>query len=303
MPEPVQTDMSGKTCLVTGANTGIGKEIARGLARLGARVTLACRSRERGQAALQELRADTGNAELELGLVDLSSQPSIRAFARAFQEKHAALHVLVNNAGVWKSERRVNAAGLEVTFATNVLGYFLLTRELLDLLKRSAPARVVNVASELARDLDLDDLMFERRRFSGTKAYAQSKQANRMLSWALAERLEGTGVTVNAMHPGLVQTELVRDTRGLYGLAARGVFRLFGRTPAQGADTAVWLAASPEAEGVTGHFWMDRRPRRCRFRDPARNQALWERCERLTADSEETAARAAGTGGDDAPGR
>jgi NAD(P)-dependent dehydrogenase (short-subunit alcohol dehydrogenase family) len=283
MSAAVEADLSGKTCLVTGANAGIGKEIATQLARLGASVTMACRSRERGQAARDEVRRSTGNDAVELMLVDLSERESTLDFARRFRDEHPALHVLVNNAGIWLNDRRTNSADLELTFATNVLGYFLLTRELLDLLRSSAPARVVNVASDMAGKLDLDDLHFTRRRFRGTAAYSQSKQADRMLSWTLHERLEGSGVTVNAMHPGPVRTEIAADTSGLLGAGARVFFRLFGRTVERGADTAVWLAASPELEGVSGKYWLDRRERRCQFRDPAARAALWARCEELTS--------------------
>ncbi len=275
-------DLAGKTVLVTGATSGIGKEAARGLARLGARLVLPCRDLGRGRAARDEIAAATGNEGIEVAEADLSSQASIRAFAARFLDAHERLHVLVNNAGVWLQERAETADGIERTFATNVLGYHLLTRLLLDRLKASAPARIINVASKLAGDLDLEDLEFERRRFDGVKAYAQSKQANRMLSWALAERLAGSGVTVNAMHPGGVRTSLGRELGGPVGLLIRAFFFVLGRSPRKGADTAVWLAASPEVEGVSGKFWQDRRERRCAFRDRAAIEALWGRCEELT---------------------
>jgi NAD(P)-dependent dehydrogenase (short-subunit alcohol dehydrogenase family) len=275
--------MQGKTCLVTGATAGIGKEIARGLARLGARVVITARSAERGAAARDDIARTTGNDAVEVLAADLSLRTSIREVAARFRAEHDRLHVLVNNAGVWTTTRQTTAEGLELTFATNVLGYHLLTRELLPLLERSAPARVVNVASNLARGLDLDDLQLERRRFDGVLAYAQSKQANRMLTWALAERLLEKRVTVNALHPGMVNTELVRDSRGIVGFFSRLVFGVFGRSPERGADTAVWLASSHDVEGVTGKLWKDRREVRCRFRDASKIDALWTKVEALAS--------------------
>src|SRR5881397_549807 len=183
-----------RTCLVTGANSGIGRETAR-----------------------RDVAATTGNPAVELMIVDLSRQASIRDFARAFLDSHPELHVLVNNAGIWANRRRESPEGIEQTWATNVLGYFLLTELLLDRLRESAPARIVNVASQLARDLDLEDVEFRRRSYSGVSAYAQSKQADRMLTWALARRLEGTGVSANAMHPGGVNTPLFSKGGGLLG--------------------------------------------------------------------------------------
>jgi NAD(P)-dependent dehydrogenase (short-subunit alcohol dehydrogenase family) len=188
----------------------------------------------------------------------------------------------VNNAGGWSSTRRLTADGVEQTWATNMLGYFLLTELLLDTLKAGAPSRIVSVASDLARDLDLADVGFERRRYSGVSAYAQSKQANRLWTWALARRLAGTGVTANAMHPGGVATGIFAKGGGLLGRAVAIVSALLARTPAQGADTAVWLAASPEVEGLTGLFFKDRKVASCRFRDTEQEEKLWSLCERMT---------------------
>jgi len=271
-----------QTCLVTGANSGIGRETARGLARLGYRVVLACRDPERGEAARQDIAQTTGNAGVELLIVDLARQASIRELARAFLESHRELHVLVNNAGTWATRRRESPDGIELTWATNVLGYYLLTDLLLDRIRQSAPARIVNVASRLARDLDLEDVEFRRRSYSGVSAYAQSKQADRMLTWALARRLEGSAVTANAMHPGGVNTPLFAKGGGLLGLAASAFSKLSGKTPEEGADTVVWLASSPEIAGRTGEFWIDRRAVPCRFRDPAAEERLWSLCASMT---------------------
>lgn len=270
--------MSQRTALVTGASTGIGKEIARGLLAEGFHVVVACRDEGRGRAALADLG---GGDRAELELVDLASQAAIRDFARRILDRHAALHVLVNNAGIWPQTREVGPDGIELTWATNVMAYHLLTALLLDRLKASAPARVVNVASTFAGKLDLDDVQFERRKFRGAAVYAQSKQADRMLTWELAGRLAGTGVTANAVHPGLVRSELGRGLTGLKRSLLGATYRVIGKTTKQGADTAVWLASSPEVEGVNGEFWTSRRKVRCRFRDEARQRRLAELCDAM----------------------
>ena len=283
MPAPVKADLSGKTCLVTGASAGIGKAAARGLARLGARLVLACRSPEKGEAARGEIAAATGNRDLEVLRVDLSSRRSIRDAAAAFREGHPSLHVLVNNAGVWLERRQESAEGVEMTWATNVLGYFLLTELLRPALDAAPASRVVNVASQLAGDLDLSDVQFTRRPYAGRVAYAQSKQADRMLTWALARRLGGTKVTANAMHPGFVNSELFAKAGGLMGVAASAWAKLQARPPEEGADTVVWLAAAPEVQGQSGVFWIGRQEHRCRFRDPRAEEALWSLCAEMTS--------------------
>jgi len=271
----------GKVVLVTGPTAGIGREIARALAGQGAELVLGCRDLERGRRTADELRAVPGAGGVAVMHVDTSSPRSIRDFAKAFRAARPHLDVLVNNAGISQGERKTSVDGLELTFATNVLGYFLLTNELLPVLRASAPARIVNVASAFASDLDLDDLQFERRAYDGMKAYAQSKACNRLWTWALARRLAGTRVTANAMTPGFVPgTELSRDMppsiRAMF--STRG-----GRTPTEGADTAVWLATSPDLDGVTGKFFADRHERPCELRNDADEERLWSLCDRLTA--------------------
>ena len=283
MARKLEADMSGKVCVVTGANGGIGKEIARNLARMGAEVVLACRDAERGERALEELTSDTGNKNLALILVDLSSQASIRRFAGELKERYERLDVLVNNAGIWPTERELSVDGIEMTWATNVLGYFLLTNVLLDLLQATGSSRIVNMASGLAGRLDFLDPQFETRSFRGWKAYAQSKQANRMLTWTLAERLEGTGVTANAVHPGGVGTDLGRYHGGIVGVVMKGYFRFLAKSASAGADTATWLAASPDVAGVTGKFWFNRKPQKCSFYDVPAMKTLWFLCEGMTA--------------------
>lgn len=272
--------MQGKVVLVTGPTAGIGREIALALARQGAELVLGCRDLDRGRRTAEELRALPGAAGVEVMQVDTSSRRSIRGFGKAFRAARPRLDVLVNNAGISQGERKTSVDGLELVFATNVLGYFLLTHELLPVLSASAPARIVNVASTFASDLDLDDLQFERRSYDGMKAYAQSKACNRLWTWALARRLAGTRVTANAMAPGFVPgTELSRDMPP----SIRAMFSTrSGRTPAEGADTAVWLASSPDVDGVTGKFFADRRERPCEFRNERDEDRLWSICEQLT---------------------
>lgn len=283
MAKPIDADLTGKVAIVTGANTGIGKEVARNLGRFGATVVMACRSRERGDQALRELAADVGD-RFVLKMVDLSSQKSIRSFASQITEQFDRLDILVNNAGIWPTERHLSVDGIEMTWATNVLGYFLLTNELLDLLQASAPARVVNVASAFAGGLDLSDPQFETRPFKGGRAYSQSKQANRMLTWTLAERMEEADVTANAVHPGGVGTELGRDHKGVFGFLMNTYFRFLAKSAQNGADTATWLAASSGAEGVSGKFWTNRKSKRRTFYDVTAMKSLWDMCERMTAE-------------------
>jgi NAD(P)-dependent dehydrogenase (short-subunit alcohol dehydrogenase family) len=274
--------MKGKRIVITGPTSGIGKEIAIQLADLGAELILGCRDVKKGKQMAGEIANRTGSSDLLVMQLDTSSQQSIREFARGLRQKVRRLDVLINNAGGNRGilPKVKSADGIELTFATNVLGYFLLTQELLVLLKKSAPARIVNVASTYAGDLDLDDLQFERRRYESFKAYAQSKACDRMLTWALARRLDGSGVTVNAMAPGLIAET------GLYRNAAPELVNRLrqygaGRTSVQGADTAVWLAISPDVVGINGKFFEDRKVIRCEFRNKRAEEKLWDICEEL----------------------
>ena len=273
-------DLVDRRCVVTGATSGIGREIARNLAYFGATVVLACRDRDRGSATLQELVEDSGNDRLTMMQVDLSIQDSIRAFAHRVTSADAPVHVLVNNAGVWMRERKETPDGHEMTWATNALGYFMLTNLLLPTLRKSRPARVVNVASKLAGGLKLEDLDFNKRRFSGQRAYAQSKQANRMLSWGLARRV-GPQISVSACHPGAVKSELFRHEKGLRG-AVIGIISGLLKTPADGALTPTFLAAAPEIQDQGDQFWVDQKAVPCKFRDADRIEALWTRCVEMT---------------------
>ncbi len=278
------SSMAGKRVIVTGPTSGFGKEIAVQLAAFGAEIVLACRDLERGEQTAAEIARRTGAKKCAVMRLDAADQRSLREFAREFRDRFPRLDVLVNNAGINSPRRQESADGIELTFATNVLGYFLLTRELLDLLRASAPARIVNVASTYAIAPDLSDLQFARRPYDGRKAYAQSKACDRLLTWALARRLEGGGVTANAMAPGLVvKTGLYRSTSPGAMLFLRGVSLFMGRTIAEGADTAIWLASSPEVAGVSGGFFELRKEKHCEFRNTEVEEKLWSICEGLTA--------------------
>lgn len=263
--------------LVTGANAGIGYEIVRGLAKApgSPRVILAVRDAAKGEAARGALAQETGNANLSVLVIELSSQASIRRAAAEFLRTHDALDVLVNNAGMSAPTRQENVDGIELTFATNVVGYFLLTNLLLDALKKAKAGRIVNVASEMAYGLELEDVEFKKRTYNPSTAYAQSKQADRMLTWAYARRLAGTSATANAMSPGPVDTPL------LHALAPG----MKGRTREKGAETVVWLATSAELDGVSNKLWFDKAERVCKFHNEEQEEKLWKVCEDLTRKS------------------
>jgi NAD(P)-dependent dehydrogenase (short-subunit alcohol dehydrogenase family) len=282
MPKPIDGDLSEKVAIVTGATAGIGFEVAAELARLGAVVVLPCRNIERGRAAEAQIKTRSPAARIELIEADLSSQVSVNAFAIAFLGKHTRLDILVNNAAVWPGTRQLSREKIELTWATNVLAYYLLIEQLREVLVASAPSRIVNVASRMAWGLDLSDVEFERRQFKPAMAYAQSKQADRMMTWALARRLEGTGVTANAAHPGSANTELFRDLGGVFGALSSIYFKLAGRKPARGADTIAWLAASNDVQGETGKWWADRRAGECKYaKDQNAQEELWALCRKM----------------------
>jgi retinol dehydrogenase 14 len=277
--------LKGKVCLVTGATGGIGLAAARGVAREGATVVLVGRDSRKGVAAAAAISEETGNPAVECLQADLSSQAEVRRLAHDFRERHDRLHVLVNNVGVARSRRVETVDGIEMTFALNQLTPFLLTHLLLDLLEASAPARIINVSSGLharAR-LDLGDLQ-RARHYRGNPAYAQSKLANVMFTYELARRLRGTGVTVNAMNPGLVSTRFGMDSGAGMRLAKTFANARGGKSAEAGADTIVWLASSPDVEGVSGRYFEKRRE--VRSSDGSYEKApairLWKACADLT---------------------
>jgi len=276
--------LRGRTCLITGATSGIGRVAALEIARLGAKLTLVARDRGRAEAAVSEIRAESRNDEIDFLLADLSSQQSIRELARELLARGQPLHVLVNNAGVFALRRSLTVDGIETVFAVNHLGYFLLTGLLLDRLKESAPARIVNVASDAHSwgTIDFDDLGGERS-YRSMRIYGRSKLANILFTYELARRLEGTRVTVNCLHPGAVATRL-GSQNGAIARFLIGLLRPFLRTPEAGAETVVHLAASPDVEGVSGKYFIDRHEARSseESRDPAVAHRLWELSARMT---------------------
>ena len=272
----------GKVALITGGSAGIGLEIARGLAGSGYHTVLGVRNKDRGAAAARDIAATTGASPPEVMEVDFSSSASVRRFADEFRRTHEVLDVLVNNAGTWSASRRETTDGIELVWATNQLGYFLVTELLRPALVASPRARIVSVASELAHDLDLTDIEFKRRRYTGLASYAQSKQANRMWTRALARRLSGTKVTANSLHPGGVATGLFGKGGGILAKAVGVVASQFGRSPTRGADTAIWLATATEVEGKTGLFYFDRQERPCRFTSEAEEEKLFALCASMT---------------------
>ncbi|MBU0512904.1 MAG: SDR family oxidoreductase [Chloroflexi bacterium] len=253
--------MNGKICLVTGATSGIGEVTARALAQMGATVIAVGRDPQRGAATLDRIKKAAPNAQVEFMLADLSSQAQVRQLAQKFKRKYSRLDVLVNNAGAWITTRQRSVDGIEMTFALNHLGYFLLANLLLDTLKTSAPARIINVSSygHEAGRMNFEDLQF-RQRYNGMQAYRQSKLANILFTYELARRLAGTGVTVNVLNPGLVATNFGLNNFGLNDgwlkSLLRRAYALVAISPEQGAQTAIYLSASPEVEGVTGKYFV-----------------------------------------------
>jgi retinol dehydrogenase-14 len=276
--------MTGKTVLVTGASRGIGKAAAVGLAKLGATVGIVARDATRGATAADDIAAISGNRSLQLFLADLSVQAEVRRLANEVRERFDRLDVLINNAGAINMTRTVTVDGIETTFAVNHLAYFLLTTLLLPLLEASGPSRIVNVSSAAAKGaaIDFDDLQGERR-YGGWRAYGQSKLANILFTEELARRLQGTGVTANCLHPGVIKSGFGKNDRGLtrLGLTLAGPFL---DSPEKGAETMIYLASSSEVEGVTGKYFY-----RCRETQapPASHDrllatSLWEVSEKLT---------------------
>jgi NAD(P)-dependent dehydrogenase (short-subunit alcohol dehydrogenase family) len=270
--------MQGKTVLVTGANQGIGKAAAIALAEQGANVVILSRNPEKGRAALHDVQAASRGGKAELLVADFASLADVRRAADEFRASHKRLDVLVNNAGLIVPERHETAYGIEETFQVNHLAPFLLTNELLDLLKASAPARIVNVSSEAHRHASMhwDDLQFARTRYKAFRAYGQSKLANILFTYELARRLDGTGVTANALHPGVVASGFGQTYSGALSFVI-GLAKPFMLTNEQGARTTVHVASSPEVEGVTGKYFSKCRPVRSNAvsYDEASQKKLW----------------------------
>ena len=280
--------MIGKTCIVTGANSGIGKETALGLAQIGARMVMVCRNAEKGKAALEEIRRESGSSQVDLLIADMSSQASVRALAEQIRQKYPCLDVLVNNAGGAAWARTLSAEGFELTLAANYLGAALLTLLLLDLLKASAPARIVNVSSSESQDarLDMQDLRFERRKYSAVAAYRQSKLLMNVFTFELARRLAGTGVTANCLHPGAVATNIwSADSMPSIVKLIVPLMKPFMLSSKQGAAVSLYLATSPEVAQVSGEYFVKSKPAKSKplSRDPKLMAEVWLCTEKMTS--------------------
>ena len=286
--KPLSASMRGRTVVITGATSGLGRAAARQLATLGARVILVGRNKGKTESTRRDIVAETGNDDVAVAIADLGLLADVRRLAQQLLENEPRIHVLVNNAGVLLNRRTTTAEGNEATLATNLLAPFLLTQLLLPRLRKSAPSRIINVSSGgmYTAGLALDDLQYEKTAYNGSRAYARTKRALVVLTELWADRLKESGVVVHAMHPGWADTPGVASS--LPGFHA--VTRRLLRTPEQGADTITWLAASPEAARTSGVFWLDREPHVTHVLPgtdptPEERQQLWEALATLTARS------------------
>jgi NAD(P)-dependent dehydrogenase (short-subunit alcohol dehydrogenase family) len=257
LKEKLKDNMNGKICLVTGATNGIGKATAQALAQMGATVVIVGRNAPKTAQLVEEIRAASSNKNVDSLLADLSSQQEVRRLANEFKSKYSHLHVLLNNAGAVFMQRQLSVDGIEMTFALNHLAAFLLTNLLLDTLKASAPARIINVSSDAhaSGKIEFDNLQGERN--YSPRAYDNSKLANILFTMELARRLEGTGVTVNALHPGFVATGFAKNNGKVIAALVSIFAPLVARSPAKGAVTSIYLASSPSVEGITGKYFYD----------------------------------------------
>ncbi|MDY6943874.1 MAG: SDR family oxidoreductase [Pseudomonadota bacterium] len=270
------SNMTGKICVVTGANSGIGRETAAGLAARSAQVVMVCRNEAKGNEARESIQRATGNSQIDLLVADLASLQDVRALAESFNERYKRLDVLIHNAGIMKPKREVSADGFELQFAVHFLAPFLLTHLLLDALKAAAPSRVINLASMLHRlgHINFDDLQAEQR-YNMFRTYASSKLATIMFTYLMADRLRGTGVTVNCLHPGVIGSNLESNPKFI---------RPFLKSPRKGADTPIYLATSPDVAEVTGQYFVNRKPRRTSREsyDRVVAERLWALAEEVT---------------------
>lgn len=274
--------MEERICLITGANSGIGKETAKVLAKMNVTVVMLCRNKERGEEARKEIIEQTGNKRVDLLLCDLSSQNAIRKAVSEFKNKYQNLHILINNAGVMLKKRKLSVEGYEMNFAAHLLAPFLLTNLLLDTLKKSAPSRIINVASAAHKraKMDFDDLQSENKKYSLFRVYGVSKLAEILFTYELSRRLEGTKVTANTLHPGVVNTNLSRD----HSKYSQWFAKKFFKSPEEGAETSIYLASSPEVEGITGKYFINKEPRQSSEESYNEEYAkrLWKICAEMT---------------------
>lgn len=283
--DSIEYRIDGKVCIITGGNSGIGKATALGLAKLGGIIIIVCRNRSEGEATQSDIKTKSGNENVHLLVADLSSMQPIRQLADDFKRTYQKLHVLVNNAGEILTKRHVTVDGFERTFASSHLGHFLLTNLLLDVIKAGASARIVNITSEAHRGarIHFDDLHGEKK-YTAFQAYGQAKLANVLFTYELAKRLEGTGVTANCLHPGVVRTGFGHDDSGLMSLGI-WIASPFFMSAEKAAKAVVRLAASPELEGLTGKYFSKMKEANSSEEsyDEDVAQRLWKVSEELTA--------------------
>ncbi len=278
-------EMSGRICMITGTTSGIGKATALGLAKMGATVVMVSRDEARGRAAMDDIKKITANESIDLIVADLSSQESIHNLSEDFRDKFQNLHVLINNAGLTAEHQTLSVDGIDKLFAVNYLAPFLLTNLLLDLLKASAPARVVNVSSgahSFGR-INFDDLQGKKR--SAMRAYGDTKLALQLFTNELARKLEGTGVTVNALHPGVVATNInSRDSSPFMLRLFWKILKPLMSSPEKGAQTSIYLASSPEVDGVSGKYFVKKKEKKSSKEsyDESISQRLWQVSAELT---------------------
>jgi NAD(P)-dependent dehydrogenase (short-subunit alcohol dehydrogenase family) len=274
--------------MITGANSGIGKETALQLAKLGSTIIMVCRDKVKGEEARSDIITLSGNESVELFIADLSSLTSVRQLVTDFLASHEKLDVLVNNAGVLMSKRTLTVDGLESTFAINHLAHFLLTQLLLDTLKKSSPARIINVSGDIHKfvsTIDLDDLNGDQS-YGAWNRYNQSKLANLLFTYELARRLDPKEVSVNALHPGVIRTNLVRSIK-LVKIVSKTLGLLFMKSASKGAETSVFLASSPDVEGITGKYFIKKKEKKSSKAsyDIDLQKSLWEISEKLTTEA------------------
>jgi len=278
-----------KIVLITGANSGIGKETTRALAKEGATIIMACRNLEKAELVSKMIQKESKNSNIEVMKLNLASLKSVRNFVWEFKARYQKLHVLINNAGVFCMKREDTGEGFEKTIGVNYLGHFLLTFELLPLLEATPEARIINLSSNAhySGDLDLDDLHFKKRKYSGIKAYAASRVATILFTRELAERLKGKDVTVNVLHPGSVNTnmwDLWKERRRWYYSILHSFIKFFLISAEEGAQTSIYLANSSEVKGITGQYFVKKKikeaSRKCS--DIRLQKELWQTSKRLT---------------------
>lgn len=278
--------MKDKVFLITGATSGIGKITALEVAKLGATVVLVGRNKAKTEGVVKEIKEKSGNEKVSYLLADLSIQKEVKNLAEEFKQKFDRLDVLVNNAGLLMHKKELTPDNLEYSFATNHMAYFILTNLLLDLLKKSAPSRIVSVASEAHRmgDLDFDDINFEKHSYSPWKAYGKSKLNNILFTYELADRLKGTGVTANCLHPGVVNTGFTFIDIPIVKPIVEAIVKPFLLTPEKGAETQIYLATSEEVNGVTGKYFSKKRstPSSTNSHSKEAQKKLWELSEKLS---------------------